>query len=216
MKSKIFGTLIIGLFACGESPTGGGLDGGYAPPSSGPVAPDTGCEEQGTGNGIGDKLGNATFVNRYGDEVSLHDGCGEKKLRALAITTVWCPACKSYLRGLTFDHAISGGEESKWDYIIIVAQDASGSPDISPEECIAYAEMVDADPKRMVLDPNFNITIGSQLIDVCSSNGSISLPHMAILDGYDMTYEYSRVCKERYPNGSYTSWRQAFLSELND
>ena len=183
---------------------------------AGPVEVQHGCIEGGTGDGIGDQLGNAAFINCLGEEVRLHDGCGENKLRVLAITTVWCPACKAYLRGITFDHAISGGENAQWDYLIAVAQDASGSPDISPEECLAYAALVEADPAKMVIDPNFSITMGTQLIDVCPSNGSISLPHMAILDGWDMTYEYSRVCKERYPNGSYTNWREAFISELND
>ncbi len=84
------------------------------------------------------------------------------------------------------------------------------------EECLDYASQLEADPAKMVLDPNFNITLGTELIDVCANNGSISLPHMAILDGWDMTYEYSRVCEERYPNGNYTSWREAFISELND
>jgi hypothetical protein len=214
MKGKFYVGALIGILACGEAPPEGTLDAG--PADAGPVEPDHGCEERGTGNGIGDQLHNATFINCLGEEVQLHDGCGENKLRVFAISTVWCPACKAYLRGITFDHAISGGDHAQWDYLIAVAQDGTGSPDISPEECLAYAELVEADPAKMVIDPNFNITLGTQLIDVCSDNGSISLPHMAILDGWDMTYEYSKVCTERYPNGSYTNWREAFISELND
>jgi len=214
MKGKVFATLLVGLVACGEAPLEDAPDAGVM--DAGPVEPQHDCEEWGTGNGIGDKLQNARFMNCYGEEVWLHDGCGETKLKVFAISTVWCPACKSYLRGLTFDHAISGGDDADWDYLIAVAQDATRSPDISAAECMAYAAELEADPAKMVLDPNFNITLGTQLIDVCSSNGSISLPHMAILDGWDMTYEYSGVCKERYPNGNYTNWREAFIGELND
>ena len=214
MKGKFCVAFLVSLLACGEAPVDGTLDAG--PVDAGPVEVQHGCIEGGTGDGIGDQLGNAGFINCLGEEVRLHDGCGENKLRVLAITTVWCPACKAYLRGITFDHAISGGENAQWDYLIAVAQDVSGSPDISPEECLAYAELVEADPAKMVIDPDFSITMGTQLIDVCPSNGSISLPHMSILDGWDMKYEYSRACKERYPNGSYTNWREAFISELND
>jgi len=206
---------LLGAFAiaCGE-PALTNLDAGPSQ-DAGSEAAEHACEERGTGSGVGDKLRNATFTNCLGDEVQLHDGCGERKLRVLAISTVWCPACKSYLRGLTFDHAISGGRDASWDYLIIVAQDATRSPEISLLECMAYANELGADPDRVVLDPNFTITLGADLIDVCGG-GSISLPHMAILDGDDMAYEYSRVCKERYPNGAYQSWREAFLAELNE
>ena len=182
-------------------------------------APDTGslkianqCLEDGEGKNPGDRLANASFTNCLGETVWLHDTCGETPLKALIISTVWCPACKSTLRGLTYDYQISGGT---WDYLIIVAEDASRSSDVSLEECLAYAEQVDADPAKMVLDPGFHQTWQGGLINLCTNNGSLSLPFMSILDGDDNKYEYSRSCQGSAENG-YTNWRDAFLGELNE
>ena len=168
------------------------------------------CLEFGDGNRPGDRIADASFTNCLGETVNLHDTCGQYPLKVLAVSTVWCPACKSYLRGLTYDHQISRGG---WDYLILVAEDVSHSSDISLEECMAYAEELDADPAKMVLDPGFRQSWQGSLIDMCVSNGSLSLPFMAILDGWDNKYEYSKSCRGSAENG-YTNWRDAFLGEI--
>ncbi len=200
--------LVLALASCGEAqpeqvePTPAQVE-------PAPIAHE--CVEFGDGNQPGDKIANATFQNCLGERVELQSTCGQYPLKALAVSTVWCPACKSTLRALTYDHQIS---RSGWDYMIIVAQDAERSNDVSLEECMAYAEELDADPSKVVIDPGFRGSIAGGLIDNCG-NGNISLPFMAILDGWDHTYEYSRGCGGSAANG-YTNWRDAFLGEVHE
>ena len=170
------------------------------------------CLQAGEGNNPGDKLANAYFTNCLGETVWLHDTCGETPLKVLVVSTVWCPACKSNIRSLTYDHQISQGS---WDYLILVAEDATHSPDVSLEECMDYAEELDADPAKVALDLGFIKSLRGGLINMCTRNGSLSLPFMSILDGDDNKYEYSNSCQGSAENG-YTSWRDAFLGELNE
>ena len=200
--------LIFSLACCGGSPAEPTKDRPAITPDPAPIAHE--CTEFSDGNSPGDRIANATFQNCLGERVELHSTCGEYPLKVLAVSTVWCPACKSYLRSLTYDHQISRGG---WDYLILVAQDASRSNDISLDECMAYAEELDADPAKVALDPGFGTVWMGGLIDICPNNGSISLPFMAILDGWDHKYEYSKACNGSAENG-YTSWRAAFLGEI--
>ena len=200
--------LILALASCGEAqpeqvePTPAQVE-----PEPAPITHE--CVEFGDGNRPGDKIANATFQNCLGERVELQSTCGDYPLKVLAVSTVWCPACKSYLRSLTYDHQIS---RAGWDYMIIVAQNADRENDVTLEQCMAYAEELDADPSKVVIDPGFRMSLAGGLIDNCG-NGNISLPFMAILDGWDHTYEYSRPCGGSAANG-YTNWRDAFLGEI--
>ena len=198
--------LILGFAGCGDTPAENDNE-PRVDPEPAPIAHE--CVEFGDGNRPGDKIANATFQNCLGERVEVQSTCGQYPLKVLAISTVWCPACKSTLRSLTYDHQISRGA---WDYMILVAQDAQRDNDVSLDECMAYAEELDADPAKVVIDPGFRGSIGGGLIDNCGG-GSISLPFMAILDGRDHTYEYSRGCGGSAANG-YTNWRDAFLGEI--
>ena len=170
------------------------------------------CDPLGTGNRPGDKIGDATFINCLGERVSIHSSCGQGKLTVLAIGALWCGACESYFKSLTYDHAIS--EPGSWDYYIIEGQAEDRSPDISPEACMEYAEKIQADPARVLLDPNWRSSINGGLIDVCPNNGAISLPFMGILDSWDFTYEYSRPCGGSGEDRS--NWRDSFIGELRE
>jgi len=199
--------LAFGFAGCGDTPTENDNEPRVEPEPT-PITHQ--CSETGDGNRPGDLISNAIFQNCLGERIELHSTCGEYPLKVLAISTVWCPACKSYLRALTYDHQISRGG---WDYLILVAQDAGHSNDVSLDECMAYAEEIGADPAKVALDLGFATTWMGGLIDICPRNGSISLPFMSILDGWDHKYEYSKSCSGSAENG-YTSWRDAFLGEL--
>jgi len=183
------------------------------PPVTQPPPNEHSCEPLGTGTNVGDQIADETFINCYGDRVNIQSSCGEKKLTVLGIGAFWCGACKGYFRGLTYDFILSGGEEADWDYYIIEGQDNARSPDISLEECMDYAAEIEADPARVLIDPNWNKTF-SGIINACPANGSYSLPFMAILDGDDFTYEYSRSCGGS--SGDRSNWRDAFLGELSE
>ena len=170
------------------------------------------CVTRGTGNSPGAKIGDATFLNCFGDTVSIHSSCGQGKLTVLAIGALWCGACEGYYKSLTYDHEIS--EPGSWDYYIIEGQAQDRSTNITPEACIEYAEKINADPARVLIDPNWRTSINGGLIDVCSSNGSISLPFMSILDSWDFTYEYSRSCGGSSDDRS--NWRESFIGELRE
>jgi hypothetical protein len=77
-----------------------------------------------------------------------------------------------------------------------------------------YAEKIQADPARVLLDPNWRSSINGGLIDVCPNNGAISLPFMGILDSWDFTYEYSRPCGGSGEDRS--NWRDSFIGELRE
>jgi hypothetical protein len=210
IKNYLFLFAVSGIMACGPEQTD---DAPIENPAAEEPVPSHSCDPIGTGNSPGDQIADASFVNCYGDRVSIQTSCGEKKLTVLAIGALWCGACKGYFRGLTYDFAISGGENANWDYYIIEGQDNSRSPDISSEECMAYAAEIEADPARVLIDPNWNRTFGG-LINACPTNGSFSLPFMAILDNDDFTYEYSRSCGG--VEDDRTNWRESFLGELSE
>ena len=63
--------------------------------------------------------------------------------------------------------------------MILVAQNAEREKNVTLEQCMAYAEEVDADPAKVVLDPGFRMSIGGGLIDNCG-DGNISLPFIAM------------------------------------
>tara|TARA_Y100001938_G_C8004168_1_gene386420 strand:- start:209 stop:841 length:633 start_codon:yes stop_codon:yes gene_type:complete len=170
------------------------------------------CVAEGTGNLPGDKIADAVLVNCLGERVSIHSSCGKGKLTVVALGALWCGACEGYFKSLTYDHAIS--EPGSWDYYIIEGQALDRSTNITPEACVEYAEKINADPARVLIDPNWRTSINSGLIDVCSSNGSISLPFMSILDSWDFTYEYSRPCGGSSDDRS--NWRESFIGELRE
>ena len=200
--------LILALASCGESqPEQAEPTPAQVEPEPAPITHE--CVEFGDGNRPGDKIGNAAFQNCLGERVELQSTCGDYPLKVIAVSTVWCPACKSYLRSLTYDHQIS---RAGWDYMVLVAQNAERENDVTLEQCMAYAEEIDADPAKVVIDPGFRMSLAGGLIDNCG-DGNISLPFMAILDGWDHTYEYSRGCGGSAANG-YTNWRDAFLGEI--
>ena len=200
--------LILALASCGEAqPEQAEPTPAQVEPEPAPITHE--CVEFGDGNRPGDKIGNAAFQNCLGERVELQSTCGDYPLKVIAVSTVWCPACKSYLRSLTYDHQIS---RAGWDYMIIVAQNAERENDVTLEQCMAYAEEIDADPAKVVIDPGFRMSLAGGLIDNCG-DGNISLPFMAILDGWDHTYEYSQGCGGSAANG-YTTWRDAFLGEI--
>ena len=191
MKGKFYVAVLIGILACGEVPLEGTLDAG--PADAGPVEVDHGCEERGTGNGIGDQLRNATFINCLGEEVRLHDGAAKINYRSLPSAQSGALPARLTSEASPSTTPSLAARHAQWDYLIAVAQDATGSPDISPEECLAYAELVEADPAKMVIDPNFSITMGTQLIDVCPMQRFHLSPTYGHLGwvGYDLRVQQS-------------------------
>ena len=90
--------LVLALTSCGEQQPS------QEEPLPAPVEPPPithECVEFADGNRPGDKIANASFQNCLGQRVELQSTCGEYPLKVLAVSTVWCPACKSYLRIVT-------------------------------------------------------------------------------------------------------------------
>ena len=124
-------------------------------PEGGPAEPQ--CVAGGTGPYLGDNVSNITLKNCLGEEVRLHDTCGQSKAMWLIATAGWCTACEEMIAGLANQH---GGFLSRakvaevnpgLDMLVVLGENQNGGFPI-PSYCQQYAQFNKLDPAMVIVD----------------------------------------------------------------
>lgn len=150
------------------------------------------CDAQGGGGSLGDRVGNFTLQNCYGEEISLHDYCGRRRAIWIIGSAGWCGACTSYVPG-AFQEFIANRHDGVELFIALSEDTEYNAP--TPEYCFHYAEQKGVDPARVLIDPGF-ATTWSMISP--GGGGSVGLPWEAVLDPYDMSYEWTNSSDPQY------------------
>lgn len=146
--------------------------------------PSTGnCVYQGTGTHIGDKIGDFTLKNCEGQNVSLHDYCGEAKAVWIIMVAGWCGACDEY----------APQAEQLWKNLradglqllfVLGETPSSGTP--TPGYCKQWQQSHGVSAP-VLIDGHW------QAIDSKIAPGGFDLPWEYLLDGDDMTFTWESV-----------------------
>jgi hypothetical protein len=177
------------------------------------------CVAEGTGVYLEDNIRNITYTNCLGEEVKLHDACGQAKAMWFIATAGWCSACADFIASLVEQH---GGSLSRakvaevtpgLDMLIVLGENRqSAKPTL--EYCMEYATAAKLDPAMVVVDwtdaettvplvePD-NAAIGTNSLGttwaainpylVADDEGSVAsgYPWWALLDARNMRYVWS-------------------------
>jgi hypothetical protein len=143
------------------------------------------CIAEGDGTLLNDNIGDVTLTNCLGEEISLHDFCGQTKVVWFYLTAGWCPACHERLPP-DAEYAYKKINEEGWElelWVIVGEDQTGGEPTL--EFCKGYAEEHGVDPARTFVDFNY-----SSLFSVLDPyvSGAWGIPWAAYLDGDNMAY----------------------------
>lgn len=115
------------------------------------------CVAEGTGVYLEDNIKNVTWTNCLGEEVQLHDVCGQKKAMWLIATAGWCSACKDFIATLVAEHGGSlsrekvGAQSAGLDMLIVLGENnQQAKPTL--QYCMQYATQSNLDPAMVVMD----------------------------------------------------------------
>ncbi len=195
------------------------------------------CVAEGTGSLLEDNVKNVTWTNCLGDTVSLHDSCGQSKALWLVATAGWCSACSQFLASLVEQHDVTQLTRAAvrektpgLDMLVILGENAN-QEEPTLAYCLSYAQQKKLDPAMVVLDwanPGKRIplidppenAIEAEAVGntwdainpylVAESDGSVmsSYPWWALLDGRNMSYEWS-------DRAARTSFEEALMGLLS-
>jgi hypothetical protein len=122
-----------------------------------PIDGQASCVEEGTGSFLGHNVANFSLPNCLGQQVGLHEGCGETKALWLMGTTGWCTACSITLNQMAEEH---GGLLTRaalteatpgLDMLIVLSENADYEPP-TQAYCEQYALAHNLDPAMVLLD----------------------------------------------------------------
>lgn len=142
-----------------------------------------GCVEEGTGQGIGEKIANFTLQECSGKEISLHDYCGEKKAVWFILVAGWCSACEQYIPQA---HAIWQQYLSEGlQLVFILGENAAGqTPSLAYCNSWKKAHQLKS---PVLVDSHWQVT------DAHIASQGAALPWDYLLDGDNMRFVWESV-----------------------
>ena len=147
------------------------------------------CVENGTGNNIGDNVRNFTLTNCYGEEVDLHERCGQSKAVWIVATAGWCGACEQFVP--VAGQRAQAHENAGLDLMVVIGENnASAAPSL--QYCKDYAGAKGLDAAATFIDHDGQRSWPTLFEAINTySGGTIGLPWNAVLDGRSMEYVWS-------------------------
>ena len=151
------------------------------------------CVAAGTGNNIGDNVGDFTLSNALGQEASLHAYCGSAKAVWIVLTAGWCGACESFVPA-AYQKWMETYRDQGVELLVVVGEDAGGNPP-SPEYLKQYANKAE---EAIVFGDNSAGRSWPSVLDRINNyaSGSFGIPWSAVLRGSSMEYVWSNTAGE--------------------
>jgi hypothetical protein len=146
------------------------------------AVPEPECVADGTGSLLDDNIADFTLTNCLGNQVSLHDMCGKKKLVWMVLVTGWCPACAQWLPEVVRLAGMYPETLAAWT---VIGENSARQPP-TQADCVAYAEKRNLDPALTFYDPDW-----SKVFEYIYPYGFQGIPYNIFLDGDNMSYYWS-------------------------
>ena len=147
------------------------------------------CVENGTGRNVGDNIANIKLTNCAGEEVHLHDLCGQAKAVWFIASAGWCGACESFVP-VAYDKYKELENDGLQLYVMLGEDGSTNKP--SQKYCEDYADRKGMDRSVVFIDNSEGISWNALFGAINNyANGGIGLPWSVILDGDSMEYMWS-------------------------
>lgn len=143
------------------------------------------CVAAGTGNSIGQLIGDWTFTNCLGKQVRLHEGCGRTKALWIMSVAAWCGACTEQVP-IAAELQRRYASEGLDLMVLLNENEYNGVP--TTRQCINYAKTHGIDPSRVYV---VSWPMVNSMFSACYSP---YLPWNAVLSGENMQYVHSDSC----------------------
>ncbi len=146
------------------------------------TVPQPECVAGGTGSTMDENIANFSLTNCSGQQVFLHDFCGQTKAVWIILVTAWCPYCAELVPQAAQYYEAHQPDVEVW---VVLGEDLYGGS-VDQQECTSYANGHGFPRARMFYDTGWQ-----KLVQFLYPHYMTGVPYSIILDGDNMAYVWS-------------------------